>query len=128
MSQLVMHLKPLFLSEEEAMALLNLCLTSNTETDAAKDRAMLKLTELVRRYIAVEAECAETKAAAEKSPQATRSAGIPEAGDPTYSSGATSVPNAGPLPCDNSPGLKPSASFSRLKFSASPKTAGTFPV
>src|SRR5437879_4258101 len=34
MSQQVTQLKPLFLSEEEAMALLNLCMTSHTETRA----------------------------------------------------------------------------------------------
>lgn len=55
MSQHITSLKPLFLNEEEAMALLNLCLTSAAETDTAKERAMLKLTDLVRRYIASEA-------------------------------------------------------------------------
>lgn len=50
----ITHLKPLFLSEEEALALLNLCLMSQTDADSAKDRAMLKLTDLVRRYIAAE--------------------------------------------------------------------------
>ncbi len=48
--------KPLYLSEEEAMALLDLCLVSAVETDTVKERALLKLTDLVRRYISSEAE------------------------------------------------------------------------
>ena len=56
MSQHVASIKPLFLSEEEAMALLDLCLMSPGETDPVKERAMMKLTDLVRRYIAAERE------------------------------------------------------------------------
>ncbi len=44
-------LKPLFLSEEEALAMLDLCLMSATETDTTKDRAIMKLTDLVRCYL-----------------------------------------------------------------------------
>jgi hypothetical protein len=102
MSQQVLKLKPLFLSEDEAMALLNLCLTSNMETDAAKDRAMLKLTELVRRYIATEAGCAEAKAAVgEISPKTASAAEVPESGAGASSTDAakTTVPNADRLPC-----------------------------
>lgn len=51
MSQHVASAKPLFLSEEEAMALLDLCLLSRAETDPLRERAMCKLTDLIRRYI-----------------------------------------------------------------------------
>jgi len=44
-------LKPLFLSEEEALAMLDLCLMSATETDTTKDRAIMKLTDLVRHFL-----------------------------------------------------------------------------
>jgi hypothetical protein len=54
MSQHVASIKPLFLSEEEAMALLDLCLMSSTETDPIKERALLKLTDLIRRYLTEE--------------------------------------------------------------------------
>src|SRR5262249_22941567 len=54
MSQHVASIKPLFLSEEEAMALLDLCLMSQTETDPVKERSLLKLTDLIRRYITEE--------------------------------------------------------------------------
>jgi hypothetical protein len=60
MSQHVASIKPLFLSEEEAMALLDLCLMSSAESDPIKERSLLKLTDLIRRYITEEnsARCA----------------------------------------------------------------------
>jgi hypothetical protein len=54
MSQHVASIKPLFLSEEEAMALLDLCLMSSAETDPVKERSLLKLTDLIRRYMTEE--------------------------------------------------------------------------
>ena len=45
-------LKSLLLSEAETMALLDMCLTSSDENDPAKERAMMKLTLLVRRFLA----------------------------------------------------------------------------
>ena len=54
MSQPIASIKPLFLSEEEAIALLDLCLMSRAETDSIKERSLLKLTDLIRRYIADE--------------------------------------------------------------------------
>lgn len=68
MSQSIASPKPLFLSEEEALAMLDMCLMSSSENDSSKERAMLKLTDLVRRYLAdgdeyaaeVSAEAAET--------------------------------------------------------------------
>lgn len=51
MSQNVASIKPLFLTEEEALAILDMCLMSRVENDPARERAMLKLTHLVRCYI-----------------------------------------------------------------------------
>lgn len=45
------RLEPLYLSEEEVMALLDLCLTSPTETDSIKERVMLKLSDFARRHL-----------------------------------------------------------------------------
>ena len=46
----VADLKLLFLSEEEALALLDLCLLSCAEIDATKERALLKLAHLVQEH------------------------------------------------------------------------------
>jgi hypothetical protein len=51
MYQDVTNFKPLFLSEEETMALLDLCLTSPTEIDEVKEQAIRKLTDLARNHI-----------------------------------------------------------------------------
>lgn len=52
MSQPMNDLKPLFLSPEEAMALLDMCLMSQAEFDREKECALLKLSDLVRRHLA----------------------------------------------------------------------------
>ena len=46
----VADLKLLFLSEEEALALLDLCLLSCAEIDPTKERALLKLAHLVQEH------------------------------------------------------------------------------
>lgn len=51
MSQYTDCVKALFLSEEEAMALLDLCLMSRADDDPLRVRALRKLADLVRRYI-----------------------------------------------------------------------------
>jgi len=51
MYQDVTTIKPLFLSEEEAMAILDLCLTSAAEMDAIQERALRKVTDLARAYL-----------------------------------------------------------------------------
>ncbi len=51
MSQHFNRVCPLYLSSEEAMDLLDLCLMSSIEIDPDKERAILKLTDLVRRFI-----------------------------------------------------------------------------
>lgn len=66
MSHNIASLKPLFLTEEEALALLDMTLMSASENDPTKERAMLKLTDLVRRYLT-----AERKASEESTLQAT---------------------------------------------------------
>ncbi len=52
MSQQRNDLKPLLLSAEEAMGLLDLCLMSQAEFDGEKERALLKLSALVRQHLA----------------------------------------------------------------------------
>ena len=56
MSQQMNDLKPLFLSAEEAMGLLDLCLMSQAEFDPEKECALLKLSDLVRRHLAEDAK------------------------------------------------------------------------
>src|SRR5579862_3191753 len=51
MYQDVTSLKPLFLSEEETLALLDLCLMSSSELDETKEQAIRKLTELARQHM-----------------------------------------------------------------------------
>jgi hypothetical protein len=51
MYQDVTSIKPLYLSEEETMAILDLCLTSSIELDDAKVRALRKVTDLARTYL-----------------------------------------------------------------------------
>ncbi len=48
MFQHVTRVKPMFLSPQEAMDLLDLCVISQVETDPDKERVILKLTEFVR--------------------------------------------------------------------------------
>lgn len=55
MSQQVNDLKPLYLSAEEALGLLDLCLISHAEFDREKEGVLLKLSDLVRQYLAEEA-------------------------------------------------------------------------
>jgi hypothetical protein len=59
MSHNIASLKPLFLTEDEALALLDLSLMSSAENDSTKERAMLKLTDLVRRYLTTGGEASE---------------------------------------------------------------------
>jgi hypothetical protein len=59
MSHNIASLKPLFLTEDEALALLDLSLMSSVENDPIKERAMLKLTDLVRRYLSTGQETSE---------------------------------------------------------------------
>jgi hypothetical protein len=59
MSHNIASLKPLFLTEDEALALLDLSLMSSAENDSTKERAMLKLTDLVRRYLTTGREASE---------------------------------------------------------------------
>lgn len=54
MSQQRNDLKPLFLSAEEAMGLLDLCMLSRAEFDCEKEGVLLKLSDLVRVHLAVE--------------------------------------------------------------------------
>ncbi len=56
MSHQMNHLKPLFLSAEEAMVLLDLCIMSHAEFDRDSEGMLLKLSDLVRQHIAA---CAE---------------------------------------------------------------------
>jgi hypothetical protein len=56
MYQDVTSIKPLYLSEEEAMAILDLCLTSDVEMDDVKERAMRKVIDLARTYLSVDEE------------------------------------------------------------------------
>ena len=51
MSRETADLKPLYLSEEEALSLLELFLVSQTETTLAQEQAMLKITNLTRRFL-----------------------------------------------------------------------------
>lgn len=51
MSQSVASLKPVYFTEEEALALLDVCLLSSGDTDPVKESALLKITDLIRRYI-----------------------------------------------------------------------------
>ncbi len=51
MSQHVASLKPVYFTEEEALALLDVCLISSGDSDAVKESALLKITDLIRRYI-----------------------------------------------------------------------------
>lgn len=51
MSQHVASLKPVYFTEEEALALLDVCLLSSGDTDPVKESALLKITDLIRRYI-----------------------------------------------------------------------------
>ena len=44
--------KPLFLSAEEAMGLLDLCITSQTDFDRDREGVLLKLSDLVREHLA----------------------------------------------------------------------------
>ena len=62
MAQNIATIKPLFLTEEEAIAMLDMCLMSNMETDPVKECAMLKMSDLVRRYIQEEEPAAEAQA------------------------------------------------------------------
>jgi len=52
MSQQMHDLKPLFLSAEEAMGLLDLCIMSQAEFDREKYGVLLKLSDLVRQHLA----------------------------------------------------------------------------
>ncbi len=70
MSKSVETIKPIFLTEEEALAVLDMCLASPIESDAAKDRAMLKVTDLIRRYIIA----AELPSVAQPAPSSASSA------------------------------------------------------
>jgi len=47
----VKTIKPLFLSEEEVMAILDLCLMSPAELDDVKERVVRKVTDLARSYL-----------------------------------------------------------------------------
>jgi hypothetical protein len=51
MFQHVTRVKPMFLSPQEAMDLLDLCVISQVETDPDKELVILKLTEFVRQCI-----------------------------------------------------------------------------
>jgi len=51
MYQNVTTIRPVYLSEEEAMAILDLCLTSAVELDEVKERAVRKVTDLARDYL-----------------------------------------------------------------------------
>ena len=44
-------LKPLYLSEDEALALLEVCVISSIETTPAQEQLLLKLTNLTRRFL-----------------------------------------------------------------------------
>ena len=74
MSDITVTHKPLYLSEEEALALLDLCVMSRTEMDAIKERAVIKLTCLVRRFFSgsdgATPEEAETPAPTRETPEA----------------------------------------------------------
>ncbi len=56
MAQFPATMKPLFLSAEEAMGLLSLCMMSYEDIDLHRERAIQKLTEVVRLHIAEESE------------------------------------------------------------------------
>ena len=54
MSQQMNDQKPLFLSAEEALGLLDLCMMSHAEFDREKECALLKLSDLVRQHLSDE--------------------------------------------------------------------------
>ncbi len=56
MNQPFTNLKPLFLSEDEALALLDLCLLSRAEMQPVTECALAKLTNLARQFVAEEIE------------------------------------------------------------------------
>lgn len=62
MFQNVTRIKPMFLSPQEAMDLLDLCVISQVETDPDKERVILKLTEFVR-YCILQEQHARTEIA-----------------------------------------------------------------
>ena len=63
MSLETVDLKPLYLSEEEALSLLELCVMGQTETTTTQEQAMLKLTNLSRRFLRSEQDKEEMEAA-----------------------------------------------------------------
>lgn len=56
MSKQTSDLKPLFLSHEEALCLLDLCMMSDAEFDRDKQALLLKLSDVVRQHLAPGAE------------------------------------------------------------------------
>jgi len=66
MTRETVDLKPLYLSEDEALALLEVCVMSPIETTPLQEQTLLKITNLTRRFLrseqdrdAMEAERAE---------------------------------------------------------------------
>jgi len=74
MSQANENIQPLYLTEEETLALLDLCLASDTGSDPMKECALMKLSNLARHYLAEKIEQeekdAETPAEAESAESA----------------------------------------------------------
>ena len=56
MSQRIEELRPLYLSAEEAMGLLDLCIMSGAEFDRDAEGVLLKLSDLVRQHLAAVTE------------------------------------------------------------------------
>jgi hypothetical protein len=56
MSQQMNDLRPLYLSAEEAMGLLDLCIMSQAEFDRDSEGVLLKLSDLVRQHLAGDVE------------------------------------------------------------------------
>ncbi len=79
MSQRMSELRPLYLSAEEAMGLLDLCLLSGAEFDRDAEGVLLKLSDLVRQHLAAVAEEAcELQSAREEDPRNLSNREAPE--------------------------------------------------
>ncbi len=110
MSQYASSVKPLYLSAEEAMGLLDLCLMSQAAIDPDKERAIMKLTDLVRGYIA-EAEESECVAVCTQRGAFCTASGETE--DPAMALACVSAPRWSPIVLPHSSELPVPARLAR---------------
>jgi hypothetical protein len=102
MSVRITRLKPLFLSEEEALAMLDLCLLSNAETHPEAECALMKLTELVRRFIA-ENIVAEHAVVRQRNGRGPGVPPLPETGAPSVLYATDAGVHRRPASCEGDP-------------------------